>query len=191
MTTGVWTKKQCDLVLLGAMALVLLILLSLFLIWNNLLDGYQAVAEDARHRTAHYLRVAERKASAQSELESAKLKTLIQQNYLTGEAPGVAYANLQQQIKELIAKAGGVVLSTQLVAEAQDEEANAEKIIARVRAQGDSYALQQMIQAIEVNKPLLFFDNLSITTPARIKPDSVEQLDIRFDVYGYFWKAAP
>ncbi|MES9979967.1 MAG: type II secretion system protein GspM [Candidatus Thiodiazotropha sp. 6PLUC5] len=118
------------------------------------------------------------------------MQTLIQQNYLTGDAPGVAYAELQQQIKELIATAGGVVLSTQLVQEPQDEDESAEKIIVRVRAQGESYALQKMIQLLEARKPLLFFEKLSISAPVKIKPDSAELLDIRFDVYGYFWKEA-
>ncbi|MET0009918.1 MAG: type II secretion system protein GspM [Candidatus Thiodiazotropha sp. 6PLUC9] len=188
MTPPVWSKKQCDLVLLGTLVLLLLVGFSLFMIWSNLLSGYQEAAEDARHRTAHYLRVAERKQLAQSELDSSKLQTLIQQNYLTGDAPGVAYAELQQQIKELIATAGGVVLSTQLVQEPQDEDESAEKIIVRVRAQGESYALQKMIQLLEARKPLLFFEKLSISAPVKIKPDSAELLDIRFDVYGYFWK---
>ncbi|MES9833984.1 MAG: type II secretion system protein GspM [Candidatus Thiodiazotropha sp. DIVDIV] len=190
MTPPIWSKKQCNLVLLGTSVLVLLVLFSIFMIWNSLVSGYQEDAEDARHRTAHYLRVAERKDVAQSELNSPKLQTLIEQNYLTGAAPGVAYADLQQQIKELIAAAEGVVLSTQLVQEPQDEEESAEKIIVRVRAQGDSFALQKMIQAIEVRKPLLFFEKLTISAPVRIKPESAELLDVRFDVYGYFWKEA-
>jgi hypothetical protein len=190
MTQTVWTKKQCDWILLGVLALILVLASALYLSWYNLMSGYQEIADDARHRTALYLRVAERKETAQSELESSKLKTLIQQNYLTGEAPGVAYANLQQKIKEVINTAGGVALSTQLVQEPQDEQRAAEKIIVRVRMQGDSYALQKMVEAIEAKKPLLFFEKLSISAPAKIKSDSVERLDISFDVYGYFWNEA-
>lgn len=188
MTPPVWTNKQCNLVLLGSVLLLLAILSAVYLIWQGLMSGYQEAAEDARHRTAHYLRVAERKVTAQSELGSAKLTALIEQNYLTAEAPGIAYAELQQQIKEIIGVAGGVALSTQLVQEPQSEQESAEKIIVRVRMQGDSYSLQKLVQAIEQRKPLLFFERLTIAAPAKSKPDKAEQLDIRFDVYGYFWK---
>lgn len=188
MTPPVWSKRQCNLVLLGGSVLILVVLLALYLSWQSLMSGYQEVAEDARHRTAHYLRVAERKTTARSELGSAKLTGLIKQNYLTGEAPGIAYAELQQQIKEIIGSAGGVALSTQLVQEPQSEQESAEKIIVRVRMQGDSYSLQKLVQAIEQQKPLLFFERLTISAPAKSKPKTAEQLDIRFDVYGYFWK---
>ena len=188
MTPPVWTNKQCNLVLLGSVLLLLAILSAVYLIWQGLMSGYQEVAEDARHRTAHYLRVAERKVTAQSELSSTKLTALIEQNYLTAEAPGIAYAELQQQIKEIIGVAGGVALSTQLVQEPQSEQESAEKIIVRVRMQGDSYSLQKLVQVIEQRKPLLFFERLTIAAPAKSKPDKAEQLDIRFDVYGYFWK---
>jgi hypothetical protein len=132
--------------------------------------------------------VAERKESAQSELSSSRLTALIEQNYLTAEAPGIAFAELQQQIKEIIGKAGGVALSTQLVQEPQSDQESAEKIIVRVRMQGDSYCLQKLVQAIEQRKPLLFFDRLTIAAPGKTKADAAEQLDVRFDVYGYFWK---
>ncbi|MCG7966224.1 MAG: type II secretion system protein GspM [Candidatus Thiodiazotropha taylori] len=188
MTPPVWSNRQCNLVLLGGSVLILVVLLALYLSWQSLMSGYHEVAEDARHRTAHYLRVAERKTTARSELGSAKLSGLIKQNYLTGEAPGIAYAELQQQIKEIIGSAGGVALSTQLVQEPQSEQESAEKIIVRVRMQGDSYSLQKLVQAIEQQKPLLFFERLTISAPAKSKPKTAEQLDIRFDVYGYFWK---
>jgi ABC-type nickel/cobalt efflux system permease component RcnA len=188
MTLPVWTKKQCDRFLLFALAVVLLLTLALFTLWNSLMDRYQEAAEEARHRTAHYLRVAERKETAQTELNSSKLQALIKQNYLTGEAPGVAFADLQQQIKEIISDAGGLALSTQLLQEPQDQASSAEKITVRVRMQGDSYVLQRLVQALEVRKPLLFFDELSISAPGRVKKNQAEQLDIRFDIYGYFWK---
>jgi hypothetical protein len=188
MTPPVWTKKQCNLVLLGSFLLLLALLLGIYLSWLGLMNRYQDVAEDARHRTAHYLRVAERKESAQSELSSSRLTALIEQNYLTAEAPGIAFAELQQQIKEIIGKAGGVALSTQLVQEPQSDQESAEKIIVRVRMQGDSYCLQKLVQAIEQRKPLLFFDRLTIAAPGKTEADAAEQLDVRFDVYGYFWK---
>ncbi|MCG7983980.1 MAG: type II secretion system protein GspM [Candidatus Thiodiazotropha lotti] len=188
MTPPVWTNRQCNLVLLGSLLLLLLLLLTLYLSWQGLMSGYQEVAEDARHRTAHYLRVAERKTKARSELGSTKLTALIKQNYLTAKAPGIAYAELQQQIKEIIGSAGGVALSTQLVQEPQSEQESAEKIIVRVRMQGDSYSLQKLVQTIEQRQPLLFFERLTIAAPAKSKPNAAEQLDIRFDVYGYFWK---
>ena len=188
MSASVWSKRRCDLVLLGGLVALLLPAYALFSLWTDLMAGYQEVAEEARHRTAHYLRVAQRQDALQAAFDSSALQDLIKQNYLTGEAPGVAYAGLQQQIKEVIAAAGGVALSTQLVQEPQDPELAAEKIIVRVRMQGDSYVLQKVVQTLETRKPLLFFEQLSVQAPGKVKEDQAERLDIRFDVYGYFWK---
>ncbi|MCU7917757.1 MAG: type II secretion system protein M [Candidatus Thiodiazotropha sp. (ex Dulcina madagascariensis)] len=183
-----WSKSRCDLVLFGLAAGLLLIGLACVGLWLDLMGGYREVADDFRHRTAHYLRIAQREASLQAALKSPSLNDFIKRHYLTGEAPGVAYAGLQQQIKEVIESAGGVALSTQLVQRQQEQEQTTEKIIVRVRMQGDSYALQKVVHALEARQPLLFFEQLMIQGPARVKPELQEKLDIRFDVYGYFWK---
>ncbi|MCU7933991.1 MAG: type II secretion system protein M [Candidatus Thiodiazotropha sp. (ex Dulcina madagascariensis)] len=183
-----WSKGRCDLVLFGLAAGLLLIGLACVGLWLDLMGGYREVADDFRHRTAHYLRIAQREEVLQAALKSPGLNDFIKRHYLTGEAPGVAYAGLQQQIKEVIESAGGVALSTQLVQRQQEQEQTTEKIIVRVRMQGDSYALQKVVHALEARQPLLFFEQLMIQGPARIKPELQEKLDIRFDVYGYFWK---
>ncbi|MCU7878097.1 MAG: type II secretion system protein M [Candidatus Thiodiazotropha sp. (ex Lucinoma borealis)] len=188
MNTPVWTKERCNRVLLGLLSSVLLIVLLVTGIWLKLISGYKETAEQARHRTAIYLRATQREEHFQAALVSPLLNDFIKQHYLTGEAPGVAYAGLQQQIKEVIKSAGGVALSTQLVQEPQDQELATEKIIVRVRMNGDSYVLQKIVHALEVRKPLLFFDQLTINAPTRLKSEMEERLDIRFDIYAYFWK---
>ncbi|MCU7814750.1 MAG: type II secretion system protein M [Candidatus Thiodiazotropha sp. (ex Rostrolucina anterorostrata)] len=188
MNAPIWPKKRCNRVLLGLLSSLLLLVLLVTGIWLKLINGYKDVAEQARHRTALYLRATQREEHLQTALVSPKLNDFIKQHYLTGEAPGVTYAGLQQQIKEVIESAGGVALSTQLVQEPQDQELATEKIIVRVRMNGDSYVLQKIVHALEVRKPLLFFDQLTINAPTRLKPEMEERLDIRFDIYAYFWK---
>ncbi|MET0067245.1 MAG: type II secretion system protein GspM [Candidatus Thiodiazotropha sp.] len=181
------SRKACDRLLLGLLLILLLSAASIYWLWSGMLNGYREAAEDARYRSAQFLRIAQRQDELQAELDAPQLKARIRQNYLTGEAPGVAYAGLQQQIKELIAAMGGVVLSTQLVQQPRDEESVTEKIMVRVRMQGDSLVLQKVLQALEERRPLMFFEQLSIQAPARVKEDEAERLDIRFDIYGYFW----
>ncbi|MCU7890287.1 MAG: type II secretion system protein M [Candidatus Thiodiazotropha sp. (ex Ustalcina ferruginea)] len=188
MNAPVWTKERCNRVLLGLLSSVLLFVLLVTGIWLKLIDGYKEAAEQARDRTALYLRATQQEEHLQAALVSPALNDFIKQHYLTGEAPGVAYAGLQQQIKEVIESAGGVALSTQLVQEPQDQELATEKIIVRVRMNGDSYALQKIVHALEVRKPQLFFDQLTVNAPTRLKPEMEERLDIRFDIYAYFWK---
>ncbi|MET0090082.1 MAG: type II secretion system protein GspM [Candidatus Thiodiazotropha sp.] len=189
MTAGLGgSRKACDRLLLGVL-LILVLVVGLFTwLWSGLLDGYREMAEDARYRTAQFLRIAQRQDELQADLNAPQLQAQIRQNYLTGEAPGVAYASLQQQIKELIAGIGGLVLSTQLVQQPQDEEQVTEKIMVRVRMQGDTLVLQKVMQALEERRPLMFFEQLNIQAPAKVKEDEAEKLDIRFDIYGYFWK---
>ncbi|MCU7904596.1 MAG: type II secretion system protein M [Candidatus Thiodiazotropha sp. (ex Epidulcina cf. delphinae)] len=190
MNAAGWSKKHCDLALLGLSAVLLLPGLAFTGLWLNLMGGYREAADDFRRRTAHYLRIAQREDALQATLKSPRLNDFIKRHYLTGEAAGVAYAGLQQQVKEVIESAGGAALSTQLVQPPQEQERTAEKIIVRVRMQGDSYALQKVVHALEARQPLLFFEQLMIQGPSRIKPELHEKLDIRFDVYGYFWKEA-
>jgi hypothetical protein len=159
------------------------------LFWQNLMDKYQEVAEDSIYRAEHYQRIAQREGEFKKALKSPKLKQFIERNYLTGEATGVAYADLQQQVKEVIEISGGVALSTQLVQDGQQQpESGPEKIVVRVRMQGDSHALLKIVHALESRKPCLFFQKLLVQGPSRIKADQQEKLDIRFDVYGYFWR---
>jgi hypothetical protein len=54
--------------------------------------------------------------------------------------------------------------------------------------QGDSRSLLKIIHTLESRKPLLFFQKLVVQGPSRIKADQQEKLDIRFDVYGFFWR---
>jgi general secretion pathway protein M len=184
------SRRACDRLLLGLLLILLLMIVLLYGLLRGILNDYRETADDARYRTAQFLRIAERQGDLAAALEAPQLKAQINENYLTGDAPGVAYAGLQQQIKELIADKGGVVLSTQLVQQAQDQEQLTEKIMVRVRMQGDTLVLQQVVQALETRHPLMFFEQLNIQAPVRGKPDEAEKLDISFDIYGYFWKGS-
>jgi general secretion pathway protein M len=182
------TRQNCDRLLLGLLLIVMLTIALLFGLWKHIRDGYRESAEDARYRTSQFLRIAQRQDALQTALKSPLQEVRIRENYLTGDAPGVAYASLQQAVKELITEMGGVALSTQLVQQTQDEAQASEKITVRVRMQGDSQVLQKVVMALEQRRPILFFDQLNIQAPANVKPDEAERLDIRFDIYGYFWK---
>ncbi len=184
------SRQACDRLLLGLLLILLLTIALLYGLWRGIVNDYRESADDARYRTAQFLRIAERQEDLVAALEAPQLKAQINKNYLTGDAPGVAYAGLQQQIKELIAEKGGVVLSTQLVQQAQDEEQLTEKIMVRVRMRGDTLVLQQVVQALETRRPLMFFEQLNIQAPTKVKPDEAMKLDIRFDIYGYFWKGS-
>ncbi|MEJ2423128.1 MAG: type II secretion system protein GspM [Candidatus Thiodiazotropha sp.] len=190
MSTSVRSTKQCNLLFLGFALFVLLAGAFLFWLWSGLMGRYQETSEESRYRAAQFLRVAQRQEKLQNELESPKQRAFIEENYLTGEVSGVAYAALQQQINDMITKANGVVLSTQLVQQPQDEEQPTEKIVVRVRMQGNTQVLQRVMQSLEQQRPLLFFEQLSIQAPPKVKVDEAERLDIRFDVYGYFWKGS-
>jgi hypothetical protein len=190
MSTSVRSTKQCNLLFLGFALFVLLAGSFLFWLWSGLMGRYQETSEESRYRAAQFLRVAQRQEKLQNELDSPKQRAFIEENYLTGEVSGVAYAALQQQINDMITKANGVVLSTQLVQQPQDEEQPTEKIVVRVRMQGNTQVLQRVMQSLEQQRPLLFFEQLSIQAPPKVKVDEAERLDIRFDVYGYFWKGS-
>ncbi|MEJ2619909.1 MAG: type II secretion system protein GspM, partial [Candidatus Thiodiazotropha sp.] len=128
-----WSNKRCTLVMLSLVVVLIAGISVVALIWQGLMEKYQGVAEDSIYRTEHYQRIAQREEKLKQALKSPKLKQFIERNYLTGEATGVAYADLQQQVKEVIETAGGTVLSTQLVQDGQQQpESGPEKILVRV-----------------------------------------------------------
>jgi len=92
--------------------------------------------------------------------------------------PALASAQLQKSLTTLIAKVGGELSSTQVLAVAKDGPFN--KISLSVKLAMDSISLRQLLYAIDTTTPLMFITDLSIQQ--RYKRSSKTRKQTRLEV---------
>ena len=107
------------------------------------------------------------------------------------DTAALASADLQTRIKDTVNRAGGELISTQVIPERQEERFT--RVAVKLRMTGSTQVLRDVLHSIESGAPFLFVENLNIR-PIRIaqpqlpgrKPGKVEdKLSIDFDVVGY------
>ncbi len=107
-------------------------------------------------------------------------------------APSLAAAKLQEQVKKLLEKHRGQLVSTQPV-QAQAEGVFTPVMI-RVHMKSDINALLNVLHQLESKQPLTFIDNLQIQRIGgnrknkRNKAIQLKPLDTRFDLKVYMLK---
>jgi general secretion pathway protein M len=96
---------------------------------------------------------------------------------------------LQTKIKEAVGNAGGELTSTQVIPERSEERFT--RIAVKVRMNGSTEVLRQVLHAFESSTPYLFIENLNIRpirmprNPAAKNPQIPDKLSVDFDVVGY------
>jgi general secretion pathway protein M len=107
---------------------------------------------------------------------------------LFGDMPeSQATALLQETVKTAAAAAHVQVLGLQVLR--SEAVSGATRIGVRVRASGDVAGLRGLLYAIEIAKPLLYPDNLSIQSHAAVPGAAASVIDFQFDISGF--KADP
>jgi general secretion pathway protein M len=107
--------------------------------------------------------------------------------YLNSQTEALAAADLQRITRKAVAKAGGELHSTQVLA-AVDEE-GFQRIAVRVHMRGGVVTLRDALHTLETGKPYLFIGDLKIRAlngvPGRHMRAAQDLLDIRFELFGY------
>lgn len=150
---------------------------------------YREKVEDLQFRLQRYEKVATEKGALTRRLEQLKTAGQNDADYLTRATPALASAELQTQIKETVSVAGGELTSTQVIPERKEERFT--RIAVKVRMNGSTNVLREVLHVFETAKPLLFVENLNIR-PIRMprNPNSKsslipDKLSVDFDVVGY------
>ncbi|MCY4154716.1 MAG: type II secretion system protein GspM [Gammaproteobacteria bacterium] len=136
-------------------------------------------------------------ASRASELELAMSKLdgldVDQAGFLVDRPHALAAAELQAMLGSMIGKAGGNLLSTQVL-ESDAEQGIFPEITVRVRLYGNTGVLQRLLYEFTSYQPLLVMDNLLVQQrqrkQARAGPEPMH-LEIGFDASAFVYRQDP
>lgn len=175
--------------------LVLVVALPYWLIVQPLIDQFAAVNAEIAERQealARYRMVAARLGALEEQLEAMKRAGGRADDYLRGGSEAIVAADLQNRVKTLIDRSGGKLASTQVLTAA--EEGGFRQVIVRVRLTTGIEGLRRILYELETGQPLLFIDNLDISTRQDRRrageSESDPELTVSFDVYGYLRPSA-
>lgn len=177
----------------GSRALALgLLIVALLLMWFGAVAPYRAAlmrSEQGLNAAREQLRQV-RLLVAPEKPDNKPVDEAIAPLLLPGASRAAAAASLQQLTGALALQAGAMILSFELLPDAQPTdgpgvELPLQAVAGRVRMTGDSGALRALLHGLESRRPLLRLDNLFIR--ARSDRDAIPggHLDIQLDVTGY------
>lgn len=132
------------------------------------------------------------------ELEKVSSNEDFKAFYFDAPTTALAGAELQRKVQDIVNEAKGRLISTQLLPERKDEHPT--RVLVRTQIQGSTETLLDVLYQIELARPFLFIDQVSVRSSARpalperrirgraIRRPSVNQageLTVRLDIFGY------
>ena len=183
---------------LAALLLLLLAGGALYLVVDQGLIGryryYRWALEQHQERLAQLERIAATREPAQQLIATIQQDRGVTVQYLPQSVPALAAADLQQRLKVMVEAAGGTLQSIQALPPV--EEAGMVKITISAVMNGDASGLQKVLYNLESQTPLLFVDNVELSSRAirprlsngRYATYTRTQLNAQFDVSGYLRK---
>jgi general secretion pathway protein M len=144
---------------------------------------------DLQFRLERYRKIARDKERVLEQLEAIKLAGQQDEHYLTRATAALASADLQTLIKETVSKAGGELTSTQVIPERKEDRFT--RVAVKVRMNGRTEVIREVLYDFESSTPFLFVQNLNIRpirmprNPASRQPQALLKLSVDFDVVGY------
>lgn len=149
--------------------------------------GYSDSVDDLEFRLARYRKIAAEKAYWMAHVEEIKQHSSVSEQYISRDTPALASAELQTLIKEMVNTSGGELISTQVTPDQPEEQLT--RISIRVRMNGSTRVLRDVLHAVETAKPMLWVDNVNlrpIRMPVRPGQKGVaDRLSVDFEVVGY------
>lgn len=150
---------------------------------------YRDSLDRERFKLRQLSRVVAQKGPLTQRLDSIKALSGKNEAFLPTTTAALAAAELQTRIKEIVTQSGGELASTQVIPEKPED--NITRVGVKVRLNGSTQVLRNILHAFEAGKKALFIDNLNIR-PIRIPVNPREKntvvedrLSVDFDVIGY------
>lgn len=183
----------------AALALLMLVLLTVYGVimaplWA-LSSRYDESIESLLFRLKRFQSVAAEKDRWMARLEEIRNEGEQAKNVFSQNTAALAAADLQSRIKETVTSAGGELISTQVIPERKEDQFT--RIAVKVRLNGSTGVLRQVLHDIESEQPVLFVENLNLR-PIRVPPrpgqkqaTGSDKLSIDFDAVGYMSQKAP
>lgn len=188
MTLNRWQHALISLIIL--LGLITLILVSCVRPAISYYQERKSELSTAQERLQRYRTVAAQKDKLIPFYKQQLNKNDEQQYFLPNMAPSLAAAKLQEQIKSLLKKYQGRLISTQPVPAQGDEILI--PVMIRIHMQSDIETLLNILHHLESNQPLAYIDNLQIQRVGasrknnqRQSSSNIKPLDTRFDLKVY------
>jgi len=148
---------------------------------------YAESVDELEFRLERYRKIAAERPQWSRQVEEIKQHGRVSEQYITKDTPALASADLQTLIKEIVTASGGELISTQVVPEQQEDQLT--RIAVRIRMNGNTKVLRDVLHAVETSQPILWVDNLNLR-PIRmpVRPGgkaAPDRLSIDFEVVGY------
>nr|WP_269461518.1 type II secretion system protein GspM [Methylocaldum marinum] len=173
-------------ILFGVIALLYLVAIAPLV---DLGREYSDAVDDLRFRLQRYQKIAAEKDDLLAKLEQIKAAGQQDERFIARDTGALASAELQSTVKEIVSQAGGELTSTQVIPERKEE--NFTRIAVKIRVNGSTDVLRDVLHSIETSKPVLFVENLNIRpirmprNPILKQSQPIDKLSVDFDVVGY------
>lgn len=160
-------------------------------VWSAFAD-YDENIDQLQTRLRAYKKNAAELVPLQKQYEQLR-RTLpnSQAGYLKGNRASLAAAEMQDLVKRIVAENGGHLTSSQTIPEQKSDKKSGEpdRVTIKVQLSGSIQTVQKVFWTLESGSPTVFLDNVYIRSRtgylARPGQKAVDQLDIRFDLYGF------
>ncbi len=154
-------------------------------------DSYQERIDSLEFKLQKLRKIAAEKDYWTNRLEEIKRLQASEGRLIAKDTPALASADLQTRIKEVVNRSGGELTSTQVIPERKEEQFT--RIAVKLRMNGSTQVLRDVLYAFESGSPFLFVENLNIRPirishpqmPGRKAPKVEDKLSVDFDVVGY------
>jgi len=161
---------------------------AILLPWWSQMQLYDEEAVELMERLARFKALSARRPLLESQLQQVRQRHETNEYYIDAATPAVAAAVLQRKVKQVVESGEGELVSTQNLP--QNPAEKPVQIAIRVRMSSDVAALAKVLHELEVARPLLFIDNLSVRSRKKLRGRRTNrtvqyQLDVRFDLAGY------
>ena len=192
---GGFLKNRLNKSRIAALALLLGVVLIFSLgLFGPLLainESYRERIEDSEFKLQKLRNIAAEKDFWLKRLEEIKMQGKAEGRLIARDTAALASADLQSLIKEAVNRAGGELISTQVIPEHKEEQFN--RVAVKVRMTGSTQALRDILHSFESGHPILFVDNLNIRPIRNVQPmlpgrkagKVTDKLSVDFDVIGY------
>lgn len=155
----------------------------------SLQGEYRETLDRERFKLRQLNRIASQKGALSQRLDNIKAMNQKNEAFLPTTTAALASAELQTRIKEIVTDAGGELASTQVIPEKPEE--NITRVGVKIRLNGSTPILRNILHAFESGKKALFIDNLNIrpirmpVNPRDKNAGPEDRLSVDFDVIGF------
>ncbi len=176
MQTQTLNDKQQRWLAVGLLlAIIIALALLILLPWYSSLTKTLEAIDEQIFRDKRYQRVIASREEVLLEVEQGRKEINALGYFSNQKTASLAAAELQKRIKDMAQNAGGEISSTQVLP--NKDQDGLLRITVKVNLNGDMEMLRNFLFAIEVEKPLMMIENLTIVPGPKTRNRKTRQTE--------------